>query len=78
MKLSKFLKICGVKNLTVTIINYSGYQALGAVKRNGEALQYVKEQTESVCLEAVKQDGEALQYVDKRLFEDDLGHAKKK
>jgi hypothetical protein len=36
---------------------------LEAVKRNGDALQYVKDQTEAVCLEAVKQDGDALQYV---------------
>ena len=36
---------------------------LEAVKRNGYALQYVKEQTEAICLEAVKEDGYALQYV---------------
>ena len=38
-------------------------EALEAVKRNGDALQYVKEQSEAVCLEAVKQDGYALRYV---------------
>ena len=37
--------------------------ALEAVKRNGYALQYVKDQTEAVCLEAVKRNGDALQYV---------------
>jgi len=36
---------------------------LEAVKKNGDALRYVKEQSEAVCLEAVKNDGEALQYV---------------
>ena len=37
--------------------------ALKAVERNGYALQYVKEQTETLCLKAVEQDGDALQYV---------------
>ena len=37
--------------------------ALMAVERNGNALRYVKEQTEAVCLKAVKQNGDALQYV---------------
>ncbi len=37
--------------------------ALEAVKQDGYALQYVKDQTEAVALEAVKQDGRALQYV---------------
>jgi len=38
-------------------------EALEAVKRNGDALQYVKDQSEAVCLEAVKNDGDALRYV---------------
>ena len=37
--------------------------AIEAVKENGYALQYVKEQSEAVCLAAVKEDGHALQYV---------------
>ena len=37
--------------------------ALEAVKQNGYALQYVKDQTEAVALEAVKQNGYALRYV---------------
>jgi hypothetical protein len=36
---------------------------LKAVERNGDALRYVKEQTEAICLKAVEQDGNALQYV---------------
>src|SRR5574344_1958171 len=36
---------------------------LEAVKQNGYALEYVKEQTPEICLEAVKQNGYALQYV---------------
>ena len=38
-------------------------KALEAVQRNGDALRYVKEQTEAVCLEAVQRNGDALQYV---------------
>ena len=34
---------------------------LKAVERNGDALQFVKEQTGDICLEAVEQDGDALQ-----------------
>ena len=36
---------------------------LQAVKQNGYALQWVKEQTPEICLEAVKQYGQALEYV---------------
>jgi len=36
---------------------------LAAVRQNGLALQYVKEQIEEICLAAVKQNGLALQYV---------------
>jgi hypothetical protein len=45
---------------------------LEAVKQNGYALSYVKEQTEAVCLEAVKQNGYALSYVDVKIFEIDI------
>jgi hypothetical protein len=36
---------------------------LEAVKQDGYALRYVKDQTKEICLEAVKQDGDALRYV---------------
>ena len=36
---------------------------LAFVKRNGYALQFVKNQTEEICLSAVKEDGLALQWV---------------
>ena len=36
---------------------------LKAVKRDGDALRYVKEQTADICMEAVKQNGDALRYV---------------
>ena len=39
---------------------------LAAVKQDGFALQYVKEQTAAICLAAVKQDGYALEYVKKQ------------
>ena len=38
-------------------------QCLEAVKEDGWALQFVKEQTREICLEAVKQNGYALEYV---------------
>ena len=43
--------------------NLKGKEALAAVKQDGNALQYVEEQTETICLAAVEQDGCALQYV---------------
>jgi len=43
--------------------NLSGEEALEAVKQDGYALKYVKEQTPEICLAAVKQDGHALRYV---------------
>lgn len=43
--------------------NLRGREALEAVKLDGLALQYVKEQTEEICLAAVRQDGYALCYV---------------
>lgn len=36
---------------------------LEAVKQDGLALQYVKNQTEKICLEAVKENGDALEFV---------------
>jgi len=44
-------------------------ESLSAVKQDGYSLQFVKDQTEAICLEAVKQDGDSLQYVkDQTLF----------
>jgi hypothetical protein len=51
-------------------------EALEAVRRNGDALRYVKEQSEAVCLEAVKEDGDALQYVDIEKFNNTIGETK--
>ncbi|MCC0726709.1 DUF4116 domain-containing protein [Clostridioides sp. ZZV14-6045] len=34
-----------------------------AVRQDGLALRYIKNQTEEICMEAVKQDGRALKYV---------------
>lgn len=53
MDLQEFLEIFNADESD--IIEYSSEQeALEAVKRNGDALRHVKEQTEAVCLEAVK------------------------
>jgi len=61
MKLSEFLK--EVDGTEEDIINYSGEEALEAVRENGYALQYVQYQTPEICLEAVRENGLALQYV---------------
>ena len=37
--------------------------SLKAVESDGYALQYVKDQTEAVCLKAVERNGDALRYV---------------
>jgi len=67
MKLSEFLKQI---DRDETAIIYGSYKnIMEAVKRNGYALRYVKEQTEAVCLEAVKRNGDALSYVNKSIFE---------
>ena len=42
---------------------------LEAVKQNGKALQFVKNQTLEICLEAVKQNGESLEYVKNKTYE---------
>ncbi|WP_218253729.1 DUF4116 domain-containing protein [Candidatus Magnetobacterium casense] len=47
-------------------------EATEAVKQDGDALQYVRDQTEAICTEAVKQDGDALQYVRDRAVFDKL------
>ena len=50
--------------------NLVGKEAIEAVKRNGDALMYVKDQTQEVCIEAVKRNGYALRYVQEELFEE--------
>ena len=67
MQLSDFLKMFGMNESKILTI-YTESEALEAVKHNGDALRYVKEQSEAVCIEAVKNYGGALQYVDKRIF----------
>ena len=44
-------------------------EALEAVKENGYALRFVKNQTLEICLEAVKQNGDALRYVNNQTLE---------
>ena len=61
MTLNQFLNKVNKKE--EEIVSYFGKEALEAVKRNGLALQYVKDQTKDICLKAVKQDGFALLYV---------------
>jgi len=61
MKLDAFLKLVGGVEERITVL--TGKKALESVKQIGDALKYVKEQSEAVCLEAVKQNGYALRYV---------------
>jgi len=61
MKLSEFLQAVGDE--ASAIINYVGEEALKAVKQDGDALKYVKDQTPEICTEAVKRNGYALKYV---------------
>ena len=52
--------------------NLTGNEAMQAVKQNGYALQYVKEQTLELCMQAVKQDGYALRYVNSNMFKQEV------
>ena len=61
MNLEQFLK--EVKGKESDIVNIPSNEALEAVKKNGYALQYVKDQTKDICLEAVKRNGYALRHV---------------
>jgi len=49
--------------------NLCGKDALAAVKKDGYALRFVKDQTLEICLEAVKKDPDALQYVKDQTLE---------
>ena len=48
---------------------FSFEESLAAVKKDGWALQFVKEQTEEICLAAVEQYGWALKYVKEQTSE---------
>jgi Domain of unknown function (DUF4116) len=69
LKLTLKAFLLSIGRVEAEIITYTGQDALEAVKRNGYALQYVKDQTPEICTEAVKADGDALRYVDKKIFE---------
>jgi hypothetical protein len=45
---------------------------LEAIRQNGCALEYVKNQTEELCLIAVKQNGHAIEFVDEEFKTDKL------
>ena len=61
MDLREFLEIVGGDKSQIVV--HTEQQAIEAVKQNGHALQYVKDQSETICIEAVKRNGLALQYV---------------
>ena len=75
MNLKEFLAKFNAKESQ--IINYSKARAMKAVERDGDALRYVKEQTEAICTKAVERGGYALRYVDKRVFKAKIKAAKK-
>jgi hypothetical protein len=50
-------------------IRQTEQMCLEAVKQNGLALQYVKEQTQEICLTAVGQNGYALSYVKEQTYQ---------
>ncbi len=61
MKIQQFLAL--VKRSEHDIVVLKGDDALRAVTQDGDALQYVTEQTPEVVLAAVTQNGDALRYV---------------
>ena len=54
----------GLNKTMKKYLTYTEEEILEAVKQDGYALQFVKNQNEKICLEAVKQDGYALQFVE--------------
>jgi len=62
MNLQEFLEEVGCRESDIIVYD-TPEDALEAVICNAFALQYVKDQTEEICLEAVKRYGDALQYV---------------
>ena len=63
MNVSEIIALAGKTAEWCKQYNLSDAENIEAVKRNGYALQYVKDQTEQVCIEAVKRNGFALRYV---------------
>ena len=61
MKLSEIIRISGGSAKGIIVIHPN--DAMKAVEQDGDALRYVKEQSEAVCLKAVEQNGYALRYV---------------
>ena len=69
MKKSEFFEITRTRESGIIVIEKD--KAIEAVKEDGDALRYVKEQTPDICIEAVKRNGDALQYVNITIFEDE-------
>ena len=62
----KIMTLEELRQKQIDLVGFNCYDendCLEAVKQDGHALQFVKEQTPEICLEAVKQNGLALQYV---------------
>ena len=69
MKREEYLKMVKENSLNLKFVP-SQYQdreiCLTAVRQNGWALEYIKNQTREICLEAVRRTGYALQFVEKQ------------
>ena len=63
LKEEKKVIVEGVGDVSEYECWYDEKYCLRAVKNNGHALRYVKEQTPELCLRAVKNYGDALRYV---------------
>ena len=62
MTKKRFTELTGVEVITREIIGDEAAK-LEAVKRNGDAIQYIHDPSEAVQLEAVKQYGYAIRYI---------------
>ena len=62
----KIMTLEELRQKQIDLVGFNCYDendCLEAVKQDGHALRYVKEQTPEICLAAVKQDESALQFV---------------
>ena len=62
----KIMTLEELRQKQIDLVGFNCYDendCLEAVKQDGHALRYVKEQTPEICLDAIKQNWGALQYV---------------
>ena len=62
----KIMTLEELRQKQIDLVGFNCYDendCLEAVKQDGHALQFVKEQTPEICLEAIKENWSALRYV---------------